>query len=482
MRGPASVDCCGGKSGVKLNTAVITTFAVAFGVAVPGSAQPYSEVTVHDFAPAPIDCTDGMYPETSLIQASDGNLYGTTAYGGSGDGGTVFRISNLETTPVESVLYCFTGGTDGANPAAALIQASDGNLYGTTAQGGNTFLDTFDCQQGCGTVFRIGNLTSSPTVSVIYTFTGKDGDGSAPLAPLVQASDGNLYGTTRYGGSGGGGTVFKITNLSTSPTESVVYSFNNFKGGLSPSAALIQASDGNLYGTTDFGGLGNCLSGNFMIETVGCGTVFKISNLSSSPTGSVIYSFRGGGFQSATQQFSLIQASDGNLYGTTHPASGYEGYGGTVFKISDLAASPTFSEIYSFKGGTDGESPSAALIQAADGNLYGTTLYGGDTFNTFYCTRGCGTVFQISNLATSPTESVIYAFTGDADGAAPLASVIQASNGNLYGTAFSGGAASAGTVFEIDSGLGPRHVRPTPVPPVHTAPIRGRGAEHSEPY
>jgi uncharacterized repeat protein (TIGR03803 family) len=361
--------------------------------------------------------SDGASPTASLIQGSDGNLYGTTLYGGPGGNGTVFKISNPTASPTESVIYTFTGGVDGASPSASVILASDGNFYGTTFFGGSS---------GWGTVFKISNPMISPTESVIYTFTGGS-DGGAPSASVIEASDGNLYGTTSAGGGlGGWGTVFEISNPMTSPTESVIYSFTGGSDGGTPYASVILASDGNLYGTT-----ASCGSG-------ANGTAFKISNPTTTPAESVIYSFAGAS-DGAYPTASLIEASDGNLYGTTK-AGGSSGYG-TVFKISNPTTSPTEIVIYSFTGEIDGSSPEASLIQASDGNLYGTTHNGGSS--------GAGTVFKISNPLTSPTESVIYSFAGGSDGAYPFASVIQASDGNLYGTTYLGGSSSYGTVFRI---------------------------------
>ncbi len=409
MTGPSSVDPGSGRSGVKRRNGVIALFAVAFGVAVPVSAQPYSEAIVHSFPP-PL----GGNVRTSLIQASDGNLYGTVPDGGSKGWGAVFKISSLDTSPTPSVIYSFLGGNDGGDPQASLIQASDGNLYGTTRNGGSS---------GMGTVFVIRDLSGTPTESVIHSLAGGS-DGSKPVASLIQASDGNLYGTTYGGGSSGAGTVFRISDLSTVPTESVIYSFTGNTDGGYPSAALIQASDGNLYGTT-------------------IDAVFKISNPTTSPATSVIYNSFG---RESPQAASLIQASDGNLYGTTYSIT-FLDFGaffydkGTVFKISDLATLPIVTIIHSFTAPTDGRVPFASLIQASDGNLYGTTGLGGSSDE--------GTVFKISNLTTSPTFNVTHSFTGGSDGSNPHASVIQASDGNLYGTTYAGGSSSFGTVFKI---------------------------------
>ena len=400
--------------------------------------------------------SDGSIPSASLIQASDGNLYGTTQAGGSGGGGTVFRISNLLGPPIESVVHNFSGGSDGAGPAASLIQASDGNLYGTTELGG---------ANNAGTVFRISDLSGTPTEMVIYSFRGSS-DGGDPQASLIEASDGNLYGTTIFGGlsncviSGGTcGTVFKISNLSGTPTESVIYSFTGGSDGALPAAPLIEASDGDLYGTTQGGGIYDCRT--IQLNPIGCGTVFKIRNLSTSPIESVIYSFTGES-DGESPQAALLQASDGNLYGTIPGAA----FG--VFKISNFSTSPSFSVVYTFKGGNDGAYPVASLIQASDGALYGTTVNGGIGFGGI----GFGTIFKITNPATSPAESVVYRFTGEFDGAFPESSLIQASDGKLYGTTPQGGSADAGVVFSLDLRTTRPPLRLTPAPPSHPAPIR----------
>jgi uncharacterized repeat protein (TIGR03803 family) len=287
-----------------------------------------------------------------LLQASDGNFYGTTSQGGASGNGTVFKITP---SGVESILYSFAGGTtDGSQPQAALIQASDGNFYGTTSQGGAS---------NNGAVFRI-----SPTgvESILHAFAGSATDGSNPQAALLQASDGNFYGTTNFGGLAGFGTVFMITPAG---VETVLLSFNfNTGEGNGPRAALIQARDGSFYGTTfNGGGLG-----------LGSGTVFKISATTGA---SVIHAF-GGGADGSGPNSALIEGGDGNLYGTT--SSGGPNNNGTLFEITPTGAE---SVLYPFAGGsTDGSNPSAGLILGSDGNFYGTTQTGG--------TGGQGTIFR----------------------------------------------------------------------------------------
>jgi uncharacterized repeat protein (TIGR03803 family) len=252
---------------------------------------------------------NGAAPFAGLVQATDGNLYGTTGGGGANKVGTVFRISPGG-GPVKTLYsFCSQGGcTDGAEPRAGLVQGSGGNFYGTTFAGG---------ANGEGTVFKI---TPSGTLTTLYSFCSQSGctDGDEPLAGLVQGTGGNFYGTTRGGGvstdcgvSNGCGTVFRITP---SGALTTLYSFcsqSRCVDGRVPAAGLVQATHGNLYGTTSDGGA-KCRFGDYA-----CGTVFKIT-----PSGTLttIHSFcsrsgcKGGGPEAA-----VVQATDGNFYGTTVP-------------------------------------------------------------------------------------------------------------------------------------------------------------------
>jgi uncharacterized repeat protein (TIGR03803 family) len=190
---------------------------------------------------------DGLCPYGDLLLDAEGNLYGTTYRGGTSGLGTVFEITPSGS---ETVLYSFTGGTDGSLPAAGLFRDVSGNLYGTTTGGGN----------GYGTVFKV---TPDGTETIVHSFT--DSDGYYPIAPLVQDAKGNFYGTTEFGGRHGQGTVFKLTGKG---IETVVHSFTGKKDGGSPVAGLIFDTEGNLYGTTSGGGNTKCVGG--------CGVVFKI--------------------------------------------------------------------------------------------------------------------------------------------------------------------------------------------------------------
>ena len=333
------------------------------------------QTVLHSFK----DGTDGYYP-LGLLRDAAGNLYGTT-YGGGTDGyGTIFRLG---TNRKETLLYSFTGKADGAYPQGQLIEDAQGNLYGTTAIA--CLLWNLDCIFGGysggargGTVFELSN---TGLFQVLYTFTG-GADGDSPFGVIRDAS-GNLYGTTSYGGAYGYGTVFK---LSASGQETVLYSFTGGTDGANPFAPLVMDSGGNLYGTTFTGGIttGAC---HFLDQT-SCGTVFKLSKGGAE---SVLYAFTGeadGSLPSAP----LIEDSEGNLYGTTVFGGKY-GLG-AVFKV---AAAGGESVLYSFQGAPDGAMPVAGLTQDAAGNLYGTTLSGGFLYQ---CgggdAGGCGVAFKLT--------------------------------------------------------------------------------------
>jgi uncharacterized repeat protein (TIGR03803 family) len=381
--------------------------------------------TLHSF-----DYTDGGRPEAGLVQATNGNLYGTTVYGGVDFIGTVFKI-----TPSGTLTTLQSLGTNNSYPYAGLFQAANGNLYGTTSAEGTS---------SAGTVFKIG---LSGTLTTLLSFDGTDG--SVPYAGLVPATDGNFYGTTFYGGANNAGTVFKITP---SGTLTTLYSFcpqGNCTDGADPYGGLVQGTDGDFYGTTYVGGSGYCL---VSAPAEGCGTIFKITASGALTT---LYRFcqqygcPDGGLPFA----GLVQATDGNLYGTTlWGGVGLSG-SGTVFKITPTG---TLTTLYSFPG-INGY-PFAGLVQATDGNLYGTTLYGG---GSAACTVngsvfGCGTVFKIT---PSGTLTTLHSFDST-DGAYAYAGLVQHTNGSLYGTTSQGGTSSAcpggcGTIFSLSMGLSP---------------------------
>ncbi len=316
---------------------------------------------------------DGSGPAGGLIQAADGNFYGTTQGGGasrsatSSGAGTVFQM-----TPAGKLttLHSFAG-PDGAQPVAGLVQGTDGNFYGTTLYGGSGACpSTMFAPSGCGTIFK---LTPGASLTTLYNFGGTS-DGINPAANLIQATDGNFYGTTSYGGGGdcpdiltgsannGCGTIFKITPEGSFAT---LYSFNVTDGAL-PSG-LIQATDGNVYGITEYGGTGSC---HTLLEANGCGTIFKITSGGSLTT---LYSLRGGTGGYAPN--SLLEGSDGNLYGTTEyggPGPQDQLGNGTAFEFS--LASPSVPTIASSGGVLNGASFQPGIAPDTWITLNGTNL------------------------------------------------------------------------------------------------------------
>ena len=316
-------------------------------------------------------CSDGVSPVASLVQATNGDLYGTTIWGGTGGvagDGTVFKITpHGELTTLYS--FCSQANcADGAWPEAALVQATNGDFYGTTAglgaYPGTPGVTNCQASGGCGTVFKI---TPSGALTTLYRFCSQSGctDGESPAAGLVQASNGDFYGTTRGGGAKGGGTVFRI---SPSGTLTTLYSFCsqlNCADGAYPEAALIQAANGDLYGTTSSGGA--C--------EPACGTVFAIT-----PSGTLT----------------------------------------TIFDFCAFANAV---------GCLDGSYPTGKLVQASNGNLYGTTQKGGSLANSCYAQGGCGTVFEIS---PSGRLTSLYSFCSQGsecpDGSYPYAGLARFSH------------------------------------------------------
>jgi uncharacterized repeat protein (TIGR03803 family) len=353
------------------------------------------------------DKADGGHPFASLIQGSDGKLYGTTNRGGDTRDGTIFNITTGGTlTSLYS--FCQPPCANGFRPTSGLIQDIDGNFYGATTLGGAYYQ---------GTVYKV-NIDGE--VSSLYSFCHhrhqRCPDGNSPSG-LVQGSDGNFYGTTLNGGANNYGTVFRITP---SGKLTTIYSFDVF-GGNSPIAGLFQAADGNFYGTTFSGG------------SEGDGTVFVIT-----PGGALttLHSFHG--MDGSTPQAALVEGANGKFYGTTSFGGTYRNYG-TVFSVT---AGGELKTLYRFDG-KDGDDIAAGLVQGTDGNFYGASFAGGANED--------GTLFMITPQGSLTT---LHTF-GGADGKEPFAALVQDTDGKFYGTTFVGGSHNHGSVFTLSVGLAP---------------------------
>ena len=317
-----------------------------------------TETVLHSFT----DGADGEYPAASLIMDSAGNLYGTTQEGGVAGGCNGFGCGVVfEMTPggTETELYTFSGGNDGAFPMCALLADGKGGFYGTTESGG---------KYRWGTVFEV---SASGKEKVLHSFaSGSDGNG--PQAGLIADRAGNLYGTTKQGGGActgfGCGTVFEITPKG---SETVLYAFTGGTDGGNPADSLILDKAGNLYGTTEFGGLAGGCGGS------GCGTVFRLA-----PGGalSVLYTFTGGN-DGGQPVAALVSDKKGDLYGTTLLwGAGY----GVVF---ELLATGKEKVLHSFTNGDDGAYPWGSLLNDGKNNFVSTASGGGAT--------DFGTVFRL---------------------------------------------------------------------------------------
>jgi uncharacterized repeat protein (TIGR03803 family) len=359
--------------------------------------------------------TNGAEPYAALTMGNDGNFYGTTSQGGSYTIGTVFKMTTNGTL---TTLASFAQ-TNGASPYAALTMGNDGNFYGTTSQGGSG---------NYGTVFKV---TTNGTLTMLASFAQTNG--ASPYAGLTMGNDGNFYGTTARGGSGveggsgGYGTVFKVT------TKGTLTTLVSFKGtnGAWPYAGLTMGNDGNFYGTTYVGG-----------SIYDDGTVFKMTTNGTLTTLASFAQTNG-----ASPYAALTMGNDGNFYGTTRYGGNTAGNGmGTVFKVTTNGMLTTLASFAQ----TNGAYPDAGLTLGNDDNFYGTTQEGGSGGNGY----GAGTVFKVT---TNGTLTTLASFA-QTNGFLPYAALTMGNDGNFYGTTSYGGSAGDGTVFRL---LLPPVVRPT---------------------
>jgi uncharacterized repeat protein (TIGR03803 family) len=398
---------------------------ICLAAVAPAAAQ--TETVLYSFCQLQY-CADGTTPQAGLVLDSQGNLFGAAA-GGSGSfyGGVVFEVS---TKNVESLVFEFNAINQGVAPNGGLVRDSSGNFYGSTAGGG---YDGPKCHKyfGCGLVYEL----TGGAEQVLYSFQGGT-DAQEPNGGLILDSSGNLYGTSYHGGGSGSsrpGTVFKV---SPNGSETVLHRFGGSKDGKLPTSGLVMDQKGNLYGTTSEGGTKGDYGPGYPCNDQ-CGTIYEIT---AAGTEQVLYAFRGSKKGDGAAPFSsLIMDSKGNLYGTTY-AGGTYGFG-TVYKLTPKGQETV---LYSFAGQPDASNPVGRLLLDSKGNLYGSTSYGGK--------YGTGAVFKLS---ASGTETVLYSFTGGADGAYPFDGLTMDNSGNLYGTTQLGGnfgnscPLGCGVVFKI---------------------------------
>ncbi len=359
---------------------------------------------------------DGGDPASALTFDARGNLYGTSVTGGTSSCGTIFELAPQASSWTETVLHDFSCFGDGKNPYGGVIRDAHGNLDGTTVAGGSGG----SCSDGCGVVFQL--LSSGERV--LHDFAGGN-DGFGPGGAVTLDTRGNIYGTTPDGGAYSSGVVYQISARRTH--ESIIHTFTGGSdGGTGSLGALLRDASGSLYGATETGG------------AHGAGTIFKLSKPSKHGWSfKTLYAFAGNP-DGASPYGGVIADASGNLYGTTYygGASGQ----GVVFELRRHAHGKYVERVlYSFKGGSDGSSSTSTLIFGASGELYGTTSAGGG-----YC--NCGTIFKVS--VKSGKEMVLHDFGNGSDGAFPYYGLTKDPSGNFYGTTVQGGTSGQGTLFE----------------------------------
>ena len=363
---------------------------------------------------------DGEYTDTELVRDSAGNLYGTSVRGGTFGGGTVFEVTPAG---VHTVLYNFTGGSDGGEPYKGVTLDSAGNLYGTAVTGGGGA-----CEGGCGVVFKLTKSGSSWLQTVIHTFNGSDGSG--PGSPVAIDKHGIVYGTTPTGGSFGIGVVYQLRPNGSDYAFRIIHTFTGGNDGGGGSAGrMVIDKNGNLFGVCTVGGAN------------GFGTVFQLSPVQGQWHLTTLYAFKDSP-DGALPYGSVVFDKAGNIFGTTYYAGANDL--GTVYTLQHKNGGWTEAVLYSFKGGTDGANPISSLVADAAGNFYGTTSEAGAA------SCGCGVIFKMTKGTNGKwTESVAYRFPGTPQPGFAYNGMIGDSSGSFYGASVHGGSANEGAIYKF---------------------------------
>jgi|SRR5271166_333100 len=383
----------------------IATYAIV--AATPAQAQTYQ--VIHTFTAG----ADGGIPYAGLTMDAHGNFYGTTYYGGTHGYGTVFRMTLHGSSWILSPLYSFSGGSDGGEPQARVVFGPDGSLYGTTSYGTVYNLRPAPTRQASAVV--------GWTVKTLYQFQGLQ-DGAFPAGDVIFDRLGNLYGAVLLGGQGcyeGCGSIYELTPSGGGWTKTVAYAFQGGSDGEAPEGVLLDSA-GNLFGTAYQGG------------EYGYGTVFELTPSSGGWNETTPYAFNYMGNGGFLPEAGLIEDAAGNFYGSTSDGPGSSG---TIFELSPTDGGWTYTVLYNLPSSYEG-GPAAPLTMDAAGNLYGTI--------NGYCQECQGGIFKLTHSESGWTFTSLHDFTGGSDGGHPYSNVSIDANGNLFGTASTGGAGCNG--------------------------------------
>jgi uncharacterized repeat protein (TIGR03803 family) len=397
-----------------------TTFCVA---AFSGQAFASTEKVLFAFSGG----SDGSQPVAGLAPGPDGSFYGSTFYGGTANQGVIFQLTPNSNGWSETVLYNFQGGSkDGANPFGTLVFDAAGNMYGTTESGGKGY--GYAHGSGEGTVFELSPSGNGWEEKIVHYFY------APPSSGLIKDEAGNFYGETGGGGTNNNGTVFQMKPTATGWVYRPIYQFVGGNDGSYPWGGVIWDLKGNLYGTTIQGG------------PAFDGTVFELKLQANGRwTEEQLYAFKDTA-DGIMPEAALVFDKAGNLYGTASTGGDMacaEGYGcGSVFKLTHAGSVWTKSTLHTFTGDPDGHAPMAAMVFDKAGNLFGTTLNGGD--------NDSGALFELAAQSGGGwQESIVHSFTNASDGGYPSTPLFFDANGNLWGTARDGGSGTQGVVFEF---------------------------------